>query len=1741
MTRALRIVLGLALLGGVLWLLGARAAFAATYYVGCGTVAGCSASDSNAGTSPTAPWRTYGKVIMEGNKTAAGQGTLVGPGDTVKFRTGRYATCEGPSGLPPNNWFYNDRIKLRGTAGAKITFTIDDAGGAGDVELHGGARPGVCRSSGWNVARKCDASVGVPTALVDAVCASDADCGSVANSCDTVPNVYWKESVPDGVWAGNSAGVAYQPNLNPIGGPPKIFEILYSASVGNVPIKMPTWTAGHDQVWPYATWGAGQRVDLGSGNFTGFACRADRTPWFCCTGNGSGPTCNNGVPPRIYVQTASGADPGTVGDANFGPVEFPFVEFPLQFGHMDEAATAAANHLTFTNNANGRRFRLWWSTRGPIWFQNVENLLLEDVDVAYSSRTLPQAHLTETDSANASGFPRYNQGDTYLVTGSFDQGALDHVVRFITWRRAKIHGTQGNEAFHMIGASPGALERFTDHLLEDVVHCDSPYALAPGEHQTDCTPNANSNQVTKSWPPPGYAAWNIPFNTDGGAVGGFWGPLGGGPNTDGAMISTARNQTFRGNVFRDTGLISFKESGGSGGLLFERNIVDLRRMYYADAGLHPNVLSTYCGSANGCGGLEGRLSLGIPMRFRASNQRGAIIRNNLFLNVQGWAIVGNCFSNDSGDTECATLNLPDPAYPPQIVNNTFHIVGDYRAALQRFCRTGGGTWRHDTPCTANADCGADTCQYRNFPLFVIDLIGSRPGRNFTWAAGGASKAIIKNNLFFRESPSVATPADPSGTAAERTPMFRITSDLAAVTDFDRNLWADPTGMSNLTWAITVPGGSTTTYATFNAWRTAIQAFGATNETSSLFVDGATPLFKAPYTDLSPDTTAPGISAAYQTGLDLSAVGVPAFDLENTPRPAGQWSIGAFQAEMTGSTVTTTTTTSSVSSSSSSSSSTSSSTSSTTSSTVATGATYYIDKDGLGPTGVPGSAPCSDGYTYLQAQNPATPWCRLGRAVSTSYDWIANAGVDGKVCVTNGTQGAACSSDADCACYGGNWRLAPGDTIRVRRGTYSATFCLGGGSFCSLLEPVAALDKGTAAAPITLAAYPGDERLVIFDPQGTMPPELYWGVAFRDTATDGAVCWGGSNPGAACTTNQQCTGGTCDEPGWYWVIDGIRFTNWDYVYGYPNASYNINDPAYPRSNPFVIPPGCGGNCPGYAGSHSAILSAQGSTGKVTIRNCEFDNNEGGGVLNLRTAWGFTIEDNLIHDNWTKGWTSPVNVINPKGWRVQEPTIIRRNKIWNNRDTPPVWALDGNFDPSAAPWRTGAYCTDPDGDANPADDNECNDTVNGGGYLCPCKVGGDCESGTCTPNPNAFDNADNDTGADEGDTEGNGIIIDRGSGTCTTNPRTSCSWWGFEGCANAMCTAAGTPYAGCSDYGTGSYSTASVGALCTGPGTPFDRCLSAGVMQYNSAPGDRICNMGDDAYVQIENNLVWDNWGFGINAFFSGNITVRNNTTWNNGKRHRGDYSSEYSLWGINSTLSNNIGIPRAEGQCSCTSDADCGVGAKCDNSLVWGTVCRNKARSRCTANSDCAAGRVCQFKVGMQALMGGGYYPQATLATQMFTGNLFWNGSATNQDIIRLQTPGTARYTAASLKASSPAIAYGWAGNGSSKDFLFADPIVVGPTAGASANLHPTTGSPALAAGDGSTTLWGVLVRALKDFLGYDRSATAPSIGAYEFASGETPPTTPPPTTPPPTTPPPTIAGAYNQLRAGTALRGATLR
>jgi hypothetical protein len=773
----------------IAWLLVSRVASATTWVVDT------KGSDANPGTA-AAPWRTWAKFV-----TAINAGTIR-PGDTVLFRPGRYMLCDGLSNP------YQSLDGPGGAPGQPITVSVDTSQ-PGDVEFDGGAQAGKCGVPPWKQAFSCRSG---PNA--GAICNSDADCGGVSGNCVTMPGVWWTIAAPDtgngNFFGGLVAGAAYQPSTTP-GGAPKIYERLY-AQAGSAQVKMPTFTPGHAQMMPYA---------MLPGTWQGKnACTAPQVPWFCCTGAGTG-TCSNS---RIYVQTESGADPSTIGDAHFGPVEFPYMPFLL----WNASPSITLQYVTFTNNNNGRMFHFRWALTGIMILKNADHVTFEDCDFGYTSRSIAQAHLNNTGVANASNFPPYNQGDSYMIVGWWDNGGAN-VVRNITFRRGKVHGTQGNEAIHFLG---GPKSRFYPSFVFEYMEIgDTPYAVPDGASGTTLTPNAYTNQVQKSWPPPGYSAWANVFPT-------HWGPLGGGANTDGQFISGADGETIRNCYLHDGGLISFFE-GKSGDLLFENNWVDLARLYYGDSGFYPNMLISYCGSPTRCGGLEGRLVLSLPTRFDDATMHGPIVRNNVFDNVYANAIRTGTFSTSTPPYKPVTAGM--------IVNNTFHVKGDFRTAASG--------------------------------KMPIIWFWATQQPNWTMDGADGSKFLFKNNIIVRDTVS-----------ANALPLLQVDQVVANQVDVDYNNWGGQNGV----WQI-----GNTVYTNYASFANALRAYGVGNEVHSVNVD---PLFVTPYTNLSLQSTSP----SYERGLDLSALPYGAFtwDYLRQARPANQWSMGAYQGGGAGVTTTT---------------------------------------------------------------------------------------------------------------------------------------------------------------------------------------------------------------------------------------------------------------------------------------------------------------------------------------------------------------------------------------------------------------------------------------------------------------------------------------------------------------------------------------------------------------------------------------------------------------------------------------------------------------------------------------------------------------------------------------------------------------------------------------------------------------------------------------------------------------------
>jgi hypothetical protein len=757
---------------------------------------GKTGNDAGSGRA-AAPWRSWGKLIM-----ALNAGTIA-PGDRVLIRPGRYAVCEGQG-------YWESLRGPGGTANAPITISVDTSQ-PGDVEVHGAARAGQCGTSAWLPAKQCSSG-----SQRGAVCDANGDCPG-GGTCTSLPNVFYTVMGDSHAnsWEGGieGPGVAFQPSLAPVGGAPKIFEILYSDDVtaGTAP-KMPTFTPGRDQYWPYP--------------IMRDKCTASKVPWLCCTGAGTG-TCGN---PRGYVQTASGASPDAVGNAQYGAVELPLAKYVLFQGNGSSAPTT---YLRFTNHAggsdSGRTFYFWWATTGIMSLGNAHHLTFEDFDIAYNSR------VTAMYDGIGTSFPRLIGGDTYLVNPIASNSSYGprNVVQDITFRHGKIHGSQGNEMVH---ANSGPTDRFYGLTFEHVEFADGPWSVPNGSSSTSGTGNANINQVSKMWPPPNHRPkWSNTYNT-------HWSPLGGGGLTSGAMIVNTPSNVVRNCYFHDVGLLSFHENPNNMGNIFEGNLVDFGLLQYADenawylngvqkAGFHAPLPVDYCDNPDRCGGYAG--TFGVTMRTRSAspNQKGNIVRNNVFVNAYAEALFFNDLEQPSAYA---------PGTPHQIVNNTFIIPADARYL------SGRDSW---------------------VPVRVWG----------NWASP-AVRAIVQNNVFRRSAPS-----------ALGSPLFEISDESLANTRIDYNDW----GGATPAWL--VGANYRTSFADF---RSLVQTIaGAGNETHSINVD---PQFVLPFSDLHLGSTSP----ARQTGIDLSGVGwAPSpydydCDLSNvascTPRPAGRWSMGAYQ-------------------------------------------------------------------------------------------------------------------------------------------------------------------------------------------------------------------------------------------------------------------------------------------------------------------------------------------------------------------------------------------------------------------------------------------------------------------------------------------------------------------------------------------------------------------------------------------------------------------------------------------------------------------------------------------------------------------------------------------------------------------------------------------------------------------------------------------------------------------------------
>ncbi len=442
-------------------------------------------------------------------------------------------------------------------------------------------------------------------------------------------------------------------------------------------------------------------------------------------------------------------------------------------------------------------------------------------------------------------------------------------------------------------------------------------------------------------------------------------------------------------------------------------------------------------------------------------------------------------------------------------------------------------------------------------------------------------------------------------------------------------------------------------------------------------------------------------------------------------------------------------------------------------------TLWVDRCGRGAAGVCGAVTCADSNACT-SQN--APCCTLARAnqVAQAGDLVnvragASGGLDGywevdnldarwgiatlsprakgtARCAAGANAGWGCTSDAGC----------PGSTCDYR--------------------------------PIVWYAYrEADGSRAHIDPMGNHPPSFgatncnggiagrYIGVNFMDPAclnpaNDRLECYGGTQEGKPCSGDGDCGGGgQCGNNPWYTVFDGFAFTNWNYW----DARTDIDDSQNVCSEKaFNVERRY---CP--------------TPVSVTVQNSTFTANGGAGVLWAQGAAGMRWFHNTFRDNLTRGYTTQVN-----HWEAQDQTRNRVTYMWGNdigngADYVPNWAhggarwWDGGAisvclppNPSTPPTftcldgpNTGQPCHG-EGLAEACGYGHCggmckfdisyNGNPTGQGYQCECTAPSQCQTGlTCQVSRGS---------GPSGNTEGRGIIIDRGSNSSAVDLRNNVIW-------------------------------------------------------------------------------------------------------------------------------------------------------------------------------------------------------------------------------------------------------------------------------------------------------------------------------------------------------------------------------
>jgi hypothetical protein len=450
-------------------------------------------------------------------------------------------------------------------------------------------------------------------------------------------------------------------------------------------------------------------------------------------------------------------------------------------------------------------------------------------------------------------------------------------------------------------------------------------------------------------------------------------------------------------------------------------------------------------------------------------------------------------------------------------------------------------------------------------------------------------------------------------------------------------------------------------------------------------------------------------------------------------------------------------------------------------------TLWVDRCGRGVGGICGSVACSDGNAGTD-QN--APLCTLGKAGD-----LAQPG--DLINVRAGTTPADGYWEPDT--FGGRGGYAALHVSIKGTATCASGPRAGWGCTSDASCPESACDY----RPIVLAAYDGDGEPVHIDPSGHHPDNMgadqcwstnygrYVGLAFGGPGScappayggmrnDRTECYGGPDEGKPCSSIADCGSGAvaCAARPYYWIVDGFHFTGWNFY----DARLNINDGDGTSNGNLcsekatqIAGPGFGG-CPVPVG--------------ITFQNNVFERDGGGGVLWAYQSAGNRWFHNRVQNNYTRGYTTAVNHWAPRDAERNRKTYIWGNVISDNYDDPPPWANAGSTpgrkicrptDPSNPPTFT---CIGGDTPGAPCrEETDCgwghcggicaydpyyNTSPTNEGYNCECKsewVDWDGDPVVpvtmCAPGLSCVAQLDTGGGGEpSGNTEGRGIIIDRG---------------------------------------------------------------------------------------------------------------------------------------------------------------------------------------------------------------------------------------------------------------------------------------------------------------------------------------------------------------------------------------------